>query len=52
MVLPYTYNGHEADLDSCPNLPQRIKDSDKLWAEGAKQIKVMGYILFLIKKCN
>ena len=43
----FLYNGHEADLD-LPRLPQRIKDSDKLWAEGAKPINVMGYILFHI----
>ncbi len=43
------YNRHETDLD-LPRLPQRIKDSDKLWAEGAEPMNVMGYILFLIKK--
>jgi len=29
-----------------PDLPQRIKDSDKKWAEGAKPINVRIYILF------
>ncbi len=28
-------NRHEADLD-LPKFPQRIKDSDKLWAVGTK----------------
>ena len=30
-------------------LPQRIKDSDKLWAEGAEPINVVVYVLFHIK---
>ena len=42
------YNGHEADLDLCPDLPQRIKDSDKKLAEGAKLINITVYVLFLI----
>ncbi len=30
-----------------PNSPQRIKDSDKKWAEGVKPINVIVYDLFL-----
>ena len=48
-LLEFHINGHEAYLD-LPGLPQRIKDSDKLWAEGAKLINVMDYVLFLMKK--
>ena len=33
-----------------PDSPQRIKDSDKKWAEGAESINVVVYDLFLIKK--
>lgn len=33
-----------------PRFAQGIKDSDKRWAEGAKPINVIIYVLFLIKK--
>ncbi len=36
----FSYNGHETDLD-LSGLPQRIKDSDKKWTEGAKSINVI-----------
>ena len=45
----FLINGHEADLDSGPDLPQRIRDSDKKWVEDAKPMNIIGYILFLIK---
>ena len=43
------YNRHEANPDSGPDLPQRIKDSDKKWAKGSEPIGVVIYELFLIK---
>ena len=35
---------------TCQDLPQRIKYSDKLWAEDAKPIKEMVYVLISYKK--